>query len=36
MSANMIGHRPSTIANNISVAIRHSSRSCVALGNAAM
>jgi hypothetical protein len=30
MSANMIGHRLSTTANNISVAIRHSSRSCVA------
>ena len=36
MSANMIGHRPSMTANNISAAIRHSSRSCVALGNAAM
>jgi len=36
MSANTIGHRPSATLNSISVAIRHSRRSCVALGNAAM
>jgi len=36
MSANAIGHRPSATINSISVAIRHSRRRYVALGNAAM
>jgi hypothetical protein len=33
MSANAIGHRASATINSISVAIRHSRRCCVALGD---